>query len=199
MVLDRGQQQKRPGSGEDAFFASRVGADTNTGGAIAFGVADGVGGWAEHRVDPAEVSHGLCTYMAEYALAVADRQQQALLKPKELLQKGYNAVLADKSIVAGGTTASVGVAQPDGRVELAKYIHIHFPFFLKKKNYLLIKSQFMLMREKQSRRLRLRPAQTSRGTPILDPPDTRLQHALPAQRDPAAHAPASAHVWRHVL
>lgn len=107
-------QQKRPGSGEDAFFASRVGA-TNTG-AIAFGIADGVGGWAEHKVDPAEVSHGLCTYMAEHALAATEEA----LKPKELLQRGYDAVLADKSITAGGTTASVGVAQPDGSVELAK-------------------------------------------------------------------------------
>ncbi|CRG92124.1 Protein phosphatase 2C homolog 7, mitochondrial [Talaromyces islandicus] len=104
------QQQKRPASGEDAFFAS---ATTDTG-AIAFGVADGVGGWAEHRVDPAEVSHGLCTYMAEHALAA-----EQPLKPKELLQMGYDAVQADKSIRAGGTTASVGVAQPDGSVELA--------------------------------------------------------------------------------
>jgi protein phosphatase PTC7 len=108
------QQQKRPGSGEDAFFASRVGA-TDTG-AIAFGIADGVGGWAEHKVDPAEVSHGLCTYMAEHALAATEES----LKPKELLQRGYDAVQADKSITAGGTTASVGVAQPDGSVELAK-------------------------------------------------------------------------------
>jgi protein phosphatase PTC7 len=107
------QQQKRPSSGEDAFFASRLGAADS--GAIAFGVADGVGGWAEHKVDPAEVSHGLCTYMAEHALAA-----EQLLKPKELLQMGYDAVQADKSITAGGTTASVGVAQPDGSVELAK-------------------------------------------------------------------------------
>ncbi|QKX54085.1 uncharacterized protein TRUGW13939_01168 [Talaromyces rugulosus] len=107
------QQQKRPGSGEDAFFASRVGA-TDTG-AVAFGIADGVGGWAEHRVDPAEVSHGLCTYMAEHALDATEES----LKPKELLQRGYDAVQADKSITAGGTTASVGVAQPDGSVELA--------------------------------------------------------------------------------
>lgn len=111
-------RRQRPGSGEDAFFASRVGAaDTGT---IAFAVADGVGGWAEHRIDPADVSHGLCTYMAQHALK-ADTWQQRL-RPKDLLQRGYDSVVADEFITAGGTTASVGVAQPDGSVELAKYV-----------------------------------------------------------------------------
>ncbi|KAH8701016.1 phosphatase 2C-like domain-containing protein [Talaromyces proteolyticus] len=106
----------RPGSGEDAFFASRVGGNS---GAIAFAIADGVGGWAEHKVDPADVSHGLCTYMAQHALSVDMAAQDVLLRPKELLQKGYDAVLADEVIKAGGTTASVGIAQANGNVELA--------------------------------------------------------------------------------
>lgn len=89
-------------------------------GAIAFAVADGVGGWAEHKIDPADVSHGLCTYMAQHALTAEASQQK--LRPKELLQKGYNSVVADETITAGGTTASVGVAQTDGCVELAKYV-----------------------------------------------------------------------------
>jgi protein phosphatase PTC7 len=123
---DKGEQKsarhRRPGSGEDAFFASRVGstatdkdAGTDTG-TVAFAVADGVGGWAEHKIDPSDVSHGLCTYMARHALAASQR-----LRPKELLQRGYDSVVADESITAGGTTASVGVALPDGSVELAKY------------------------------------------------------------------------------
>lgn len=112
-------RQKRPASGEDAFFASRVGAEDT--GAIAFAVADGVGGWAEHKIDPADVSHGLCTYMAQHALTDEEANQRKL-RPKELLQKGYNSVVADESITAGGTTASVGVAQTDGNVELAKYV-----------------------------------------------------------------------------
>lgn len=85
--------------------------------AVAFAVADGVGGWAESRVDPADFSHGLCGYMAETALAwdaPADK-----LRPKQLLQTGYDQVVADPAIKAGGSTASVGVALPDGRVELA--------------------------------------------------------------------------------
>jgi protein phosphatase PTC7 len=111
-------RQNRPASGEDAFFASRVGAEDT--GAIAFAVADGVGGWAEHKIDPADVSHGLCTYMAQHALT--EEASLRKLRPKELLQKGYNSVVADESITAGGTTASVGVAQTDGSVELAKYV-----------------------------------------------------------------------------
>lgn len=111
-------RQKRPASGEDAFFASRVGAEDT--GAIAFAVADGVGGWAEHKIDPADVSHGLCMYMARHALTAVTSQRK--LRPKELLQKGYDSVVADESITAGGTTASVGVAQTDGSVELAKYV-----------------------------------------------------------------------------
>lgn len=114
-------RQKRPASGEDAFFASRVGAEDT--GAIAFAVADGVGGWAEHKIDPADVSHGLCTYMAQHALTDEEASQRKL-RPKELLQKGYNSVVADERITAGGTTASVGVAQTDGSVELAKYVFI---------------------------------------------------------------------------
>ncbi|EED16143.1 conserved hypothetical protein [Talaromyces stipitatus ATCC 10500] len=108
-------RKNRPASGEDAFFASRIGTvDT---GAVAFAVADGVGGWAEHKIDPADVSHGLCTYMAQHALT--EELSRGKLRPKELLQKGYESVVADESITAGGTTASVGVALTDGSVELA--------------------------------------------------------------------------------
>ncbi|KAL1986882.1 hypothetical protein VTN96DRAFT_5299 [Rasamsonia emersonii] len=114
------KRKKRPDSGEDAFFVSRIGNKDRGGdktGAVAFGVADGVGGWAESRVDPADFSHGLCGYMAREALAWSSPPEK--LRPKNLLQMGYDRVLEDRSIVAGGSTASVGVAQTDGSVELA--------------------------------------------------------------------------------
>lgn len=122
------KRKKRPDSGEDAFFVSRVGTGNDTG-AVAFGVADGVGGWAESRVDPADFSHGLCGYMAREALDWSAPAEK--LRPKNLLQMGYDRVLEDRSIVAGGSTASVGVAQTDGSVELAKYasICILYSFF----------------------------------------------------------------------
>ncbi|BAE58882.1 serine/threonine protein phosphatase [Aspergillus flavus] len=109
------RRQRRPDSGEDAYFVSRVGQHDN--GAVAFAVADGVGGWAESRVDPADFSHALCGYMAQSALDWDAPAEQ--LRAKALLQAGYDQVVADESIRAGGCTASVGVGLDDGRVELA--------------------------------------------------------------------------------
>ncbi|KAJ5780842.1 hypothetical protein N7457_006002 [Penicillium paradoxum] len=116
------RRRNRPDSGEDAFFVSRIGnrisdhQDSNAE-AVAFGVADGVGGWTESRVDPADFSHGLCGYMAQTAQTWHEPAER--LRPKHLLQAGYDQVVADSTIRAGGSTASVGVALPDGRVELA--------------------------------------------------------------------------------
>ncbi|RAK74111.1 type 2C protein phosphatase PTC7 [Aspergillus fijiensis CBS 313.89] len=109
------RRKRRPDSGEDAFFVSKVG--NGDSGAIAFAVADGVGGWAESRVDPADFSHALCGYMAQSALAWDAPAEQ--LRAKHLLQVGYDQVVADKSIPAGGSTASVGVGLDDGQIELA--------------------------------------------------------------------------------
>lgn len=116
------RRRNRPDSGEDAFFVTRIGnrisdhQDTNAE-AVAFGVADGVGGWTESRVDPADFSHGLCNYMAETAQTWHEPAER--LRSKYLIQAGYDQVVADPNIRAGGSTASVGVALPDGRVELA--------------------------------------------------------------------------------
>lgn len=116
------RRRARPDSGEDAFFVSRIGnriSDHQEGNAeaVAFAVADGVGGWTESRVDPADFSHGLCGYMAHTAQTWHEPAEA--LRPKSLLQAGYDAVVDDPTIRAGGSTASVGVALPDGRVELA--------------------------------------------------------------------------------
>lgn len=112
------KRKRRPDSGEDAFFVSTVGHHgSSPDHSIAFAVADGVGGWAESRVDPADFSHGLCDYMAQTALAWEKPAEQ--LRAKALLQEGYDRVVADDSIRAGGCTASVGIGLEDGRIELA--------------------------------------------------------------------------------
>jgi protein phosphatase PTC7 len=107
-------KSKRPASGQDAFFIARVG-DTN---AVAFGVADGVGGWEESGVDPADFSHGFCDYMA---LAAYEHKPGASppLTARGLMQRGYDDVCNDKSIHAGGSTACVAVASEDGKLEVA--------------------------------------------------------------------------------
>ncbi|KAI9934467.1 hypothetical protein ASPWEDRAFT_118148 [Aspergillus wentii DTO 134E9] len=109
------RRKNRPDSGEDAFFVSRVGRKDP--GPVAFAVADGVGGWTESKVDPADFSHGLCSYMAKSALSWDSAPEK--LRAKNLLQMGYDQVVADDSVRAGGSTASVGVGTNDGRVELA--------------------------------------------------------------------------------
>lgn len=109
-------KRSRPASGQDAFFISNV-ADTES---IAFGVVDGVGGWEDSGVDPADFAHGLCEYMANASRVFPDGfNTTGEVKPQELLMIGYNEVMEDQSIEAGGSTACVGRADPDGKVEVA--------------------------------------------------------------------------------
>ncbi|KAI1482560.1 hypothetical protein K445DRAFT_317859 [Daldinia sp. EC12] len=108
-------KSKRPASGQDAFFISRVG-DTN---AIAFGIADGVGGWEDSGVDPADFSHSFCDYMASVAYEHRSDATGASLTARYLMQKGYDDVCKDGSIHAGGSTASIGIASEDGKLEVA--------------------------------------------------------------------------------
>ncbi|KAI1142801.1 protein serine/threonine phosphatase 2C [Hypoxylon sp. FL0543] len=106
---------KRPASGQDAFFISRVG-DTN---AVAFGIADGVGGWEDSGVDPADFSHGFCDYMAAAAYEHKQNTGELTLTARSLMQRGYDDVCKDGSIHAGGSTASVAIASEDGKLEVA--------------------------------------------------------------------------------
>ncbi|KAI1265924.1 protein serine/threonine phosphatase 2C [Xylariaceae sp. FL1019] len=108
-------KSKRPASGQDAFFISRVG-DTN---AVAFGIADGVGGWEESGVDPADFAHSFCDYMASAAYEHKAETREVPLSPRSLMQRGYDDVRKDASIYAGGSTASVAIASEDGKLEVA--------------------------------------------------------------------------------
>lgn len=107
------KRSNRPDSGQDAYFVGRVGQDP---GVTAFAVADGVGGWTEHGIDPADFAHGLCSHMGETALSWS---QQERLGPKQLLQIGYDKTVNDPGIRAGGSTACVVVADRDGRMRIA--------------------------------------------------------------------------------
>ena len=88
---------------------------------MAFGVADGVGGWSDSGIDSAHFSHRLCEHMAEVARGVVQGAEEEL-KANELLQKGYDAVVADKSIYGGGSTACIAVGSNDGALQVAKYV-----------------------------------------------------------------------------
>lgn len=80
-------------------------------------------------VDPADFSHGFCDYMAAAAYAYSQADTQRPLTAKSLMQTGYEAICADASVPAGGSTAVVGLLDPKGSLEVANlgdsgYIHL---------------------------------------------------------------------------
>jgi protein phosphatase PTC7 len=123
---DSGIKAARPESGQDAFFVSRVGPNGTPDSSVALGVADGVGGWTDQGVDPADFSHGLCEYMAA---AAYDTPEDGKVSARKLMQEGYDAVNRDPDITAGGSTAVVGVLSSSGSLEIANlgdsgFIHL---------------------------------------------------------------------------
>jgi protein phosphatase PTC7 len=115
-IIERRKDKKtRPESGQDAFFVSRVGKS----GDVAFGVADGVGGWTDSGVDSADFSHGFCDYMAYMAWTYLPDDKSPVLSARSLMQKGYEAIANDETVKAGGSTACVGIAKEDGSLEVA--------------------------------------------------------------------------------
>jgi len=111
----RKDESTRPDSGQDAFFVSRIGES----GDVAFGIADGVGGWVDSGVDPADFSHGFCDYMARAAYEHQDDNTAPGLTAQALMQQGYDDICDDKSVPAGGSTACVAIAKSDGSLEVA--------------------------------------------------------------------------------
>lgn len=109
----------KPDAGEDAFFMATVSGSPHH---VAFGVADGVGGWQDQGVDPSEFSHGLCGLMAGTAHVHEGLKEEGgkNARPRELLQTAYDAVMGNPRIVAGGCTASLGVLDGNGELEAAK-------------------------------------------------------------------------------
>jgi protein phosphatase PTC7 len=111
----RRAKSKRPGSGQDAFFISQLGSSND----VALGVADGVGGWVDSGVDPADFAHAFCEYMEFTAAKHEPAADHGPLSAKRLMQAGYDDVVADETIKAGGSTACVAIAKADGSLEVA--------------------------------------------------------------------------------
>ena len=121
-------QSRKQDSGEDAFFAATVGGSKHD---VAFGVVDGVGGWQDQGVDPSNFSQGLCVNMAK---AAHIHENKTALRPQSLLQKAFDAVMANPSILAGGSTASLAVMNETGAIETAKCV-IQAPYWKKRSFY----------------------------------------------------------------
>ncbi|KAI6793017.1 protein serine/threonine phosphatase 2C [Hortaea werneckii] len=110
-------------AGEDAFFATTVGESPSH---VAFGVADGVGGWQDSGVDPSDFSHGLCGLMAGTAKTHEGLQEQdgRNVRPRELLQVAYDAVIGNPRIVAGGWDSGFLILSP-GKVAARSVAQTH--------------------------------------------------------------------------
>ncbi|KAI9647318.1 Protein phosphatase 2C 7 [Ciborinia camelliae] len=105
---------RRPASGQDAFFVAPVSKTSD----IALGIADGVGGWIDSGVDPSDFSHGFCEYMAHTA-STSNTVDEAPISARRLMQKGYDLICASGKVHAGGSTAVVGVFNSGGNMEVA--------------------------------------------------------------------------------
>ena len=105
----------RPNSGQDAFFVSTAGNSSN----VVFGVADGVGGWADQGIDSADFSHGLCQGMAKVARELHSPGKKDL-SPQYILGNAYQDIVREGNISGGGSTACVATADEDGNLKVAK-------------------------------------------------------------------------------
>jgi protein phosphatase PTC7 len=94
--------------GDDAFFVTkhRLG--------DFLGVADGVGGWREHGIDPSLFSSSLM----EACKSLIDNKLIDLnpLTLKELLSKGYKQLLEDKQCIIGSSTACIVALHNEKRI-----------------------------------------------------------------------------------
>ena len=94
---------------------SRVGNSGN----VAFGVADGVGGWADKGIDSADFSHGLCLGMAKIAGGLHSLEKKDLW-PQSVLGDAYNELVREGKINGGGSTACVATGDDEGNLKVAK-------------------------------------------------------------------------------
>lgn len=83
-------QDKKATGGEDAFFASNANK--------AFGIADGVGGWAASGIDPSEYSRGM--------IAACELAANSENGPMEILEEAFN-----KTTIPGSCTIALAKFQ----------------------------------------------------------------------------------------
>ncbi|KAL6720662.1 Protein phosphatase 2C 7 [Lecanora helva] len=109
----------RPNSGQDAFFVSETGPTSKFGRRekVAFGVADGVGGWADSGIDSADFSHGLCQSMAAIAKDAAATETSN--DPQQLIEHAYEKIVNEEVIAGGGSTACVAIGDQNGSLLVA--------------------------------------------------------------------------------
>ena len=86
---------------------------------MAFGVADGVGGWADQGIDSADFSHGLCQAMAKVARGLQSSDPEDLW-PQFILGNAYREIVREGNINGGGSTACIATGDEEGNLTVAK-------------------------------------------------------------------------------
>jgi len=87
--------------GEDSFFVA------NTYRTI--GIADGVGGWKDEGVDPAEFSNALMENAKHFTETHRDE-----LNPETIMQAAFDKVVVDRKVRAGSSTCCIATLKPEG-------------------------------------------------------------------------------------
>ncbi|KAK5131842.1 hypothetical protein LTR08_000509 [Meristemomyces frigidus] len=169
-------------SGEDAFFATTIGGSKHD---VAFGLADGVGGWQDQGVDPSVFSHGLCGLMGGTAYLHEGLEGGEQLRPQGLMQTAYDAVIGNPRIVAGGCTASLAVADGRGSLETAN---------LGDSGYLILGPGKVTYRSQIQTHAFNTPYQLSKV-----PPKMQAQHAIFGGSTHFSETPKQADVQKHQL
>jgi protein phosphatase PTC7 len=107
----------RPDCGEDAFF-QYVSTDQKSKFIGAFGVADGVGGYADMGVDPALMAWQVVDNTKKYFEQNANDAER-YQDPRAMLALAYKELIAEKQVAAGGTTACIcSIFQQDEKLFL---------------------------------------------------------------------------------
>lgn len=102
-------------TGEDNYFIT-----VNTESDVYAGVADGVGGWAEHGYDSSAISRELCKAMAQISSSLNSKDSYPIVvTPKDIIELSFNKIKRDKIVKVGGTTAVVAHFPKDGLLKVA--------------------------------------------------------------------------------
>ncbi|KAJ1652568.1 Protein phosphatase 2C 7 [Dispira simplex] len=110
------QPQEATKAGEDALFHARE----PTSGRLVFGVADGVGGWAEEGVDPSLFSRGLLHNVHDRVVQTSP-ESSSDLNPVALINQAYRRILTEGKMEKGGSTVTLGTLEPQsGRLTMAQ-------------------------------------------------------------------------------
>ncbi|QEU60869.1 Ptc7 [Kluyveromyces lactis] len=96
-------------TGEDSYFVA-----PRSNSELYAGVADGIGGWANHGYDSTAISRELCLAMKSITL-----NSSKDIAPKELLQMAFSSLINEKKVEVGGTTAIVAHLKDDGTLNVS--------------------------------------------------------------------------------